>query len=83
VTPNLGLPQSEIPHENPRARYLLITEGDVADEGHAAAQLTAAAPDRVQTWTVEDRGHTRGVQTRPGEWEARVIAFLTDSLAPS
>ena len=62
------------------ARYLLITAGDVADEGHAAAYVAAGAPDRVQTWTVPDAGHTDGLQTRPDEWEARVIAFLTDSL---
>jgi fermentation-respiration switch protein FrsA (DUF1100 family) len=61
-------------------RYLLITAGDVADEGHAAAYVAAGAPDRVQTWTVPDAGHTDGLHTRPDEWEARVIAFLTDSL---
>jgi pimeloyl-ACP methyl ester carboxylesterase len=62
------------------ARYLLITAGDVADEGHAAAYVAAGAPDRVQTWTVPDAGHTDGLQTQPDEWEARVIAFLTESL---
>jgi hypothetical protein len=30
-------------------RYLLITAGDVPDEGHAAAHVAAGAPDRVQT----------------------------------
>jgi len=61
-------------------RYLLITAGNVADEGHAAAYVAAAAPDRVHTWTVPDAGHTDGLQTQPEEWEARVIAFLTESL---
>jgi uncharacterized protein len=61
-------------------RYLLVTAGDVADEGHAAAYVAAGAPDRVQTWTVPGAGHTDGLRTQPDEWEARVIAFLTDSL---
>ncbi len=62
------------------ARYLLITAGDIIDEGHAAAYVAAGAPDRVQTWTVPNAGHTDGLDTQPHEWEARVIAFLTDSL---
>ena len=61
-------------------RYLLITAGDVADEAHAAAYVAAAAPDRVETWAVPDAGHTEGLQTAPEEWEARVVAFLSDTL---
>jgi uncharacterized protein len=64
-------------------RYLLITAGKVADEGHAAAYVAAGAPSRVDTWTVPEAGHTAGLQTQPEEWEARVIAFLTDSLGPT
>ena len=63
------------------ARYLLITAGDVADEGHAAAYLATGAPERVQIWTVPDSGHTGGLETRPEEWQRRVIAFLTEALA--
>ncbi|MGH8835082.1 MAG: alpha/beta hydrolase [Actinomycetes bacterium] len=61
-------------------RYLLITAGEVPDEGHAAAYVAAGAPGRVQTWTASGAGHTGGLQTQPEQWEARVIAFLTDSL---
>jgi fermentation-respiration switch protein FrsA (DUF1100 family) len=61
-------------------RYLLITAGSVADEGHAAAYIAEGAPERVRVWTVPDAGHTEGLRTDPQEWEARVIAFLTDSL---
>ena len=61
-------------------RYLLITAGTVADEGHAAANIAAGAPEWVQIWTVPDAEHTGGLHTEPEEWEARVIAFLTDSL---
>jgi dienelactone hydrolase len=61
-------------------RYLLITGGEVADEGHAAAHVAAGAPDRVQIWTVPGAGHTAGLRAQPEQWEARVISFLTDSL---
>ena len=64
-------------------RYLLIAAGNVADERRAAAYVAAEAPSRVDIWTVRDAGHTDGLQTRPEEWEARVIAFLTDSLGPT
>jgi dienelactone hydrolase len=64
-------------------RYLLITAGNEADEGHAAAYVAAGAPSRVDIWTVRDAGHTGGLQTQPQEWEAHVIAFLTDSLRPT
>ena len=62
------------------ARYMLITAGNVADEGRAAAYVAAGAPSRVDIWTVPDAGHTDGLQTQAEEWEARVIAFLTNSL---
>jgi uncharacterized protein len=64
-------------------RYLLITAGNVADEGRAAAYFAAGSPSRVDIWTVPEAGHTDGLQTQPEEWEARVIAFLTDSLGPT
>jgi pimeloyl-ACP methyl ester carboxylesterase len=61
-------------------RYLLITAGDVADEGDAAAHLAAAAPDRVETWEVSGAAHTDGLAVAPAEWEARVVAFLAEAL---
>ncbi len=61
-------------------RYLLITAGNVADEGHAATYIGSAAPDRVEIWNVEGAGHTDGLEAAPDEWEARVIAFLEDAL---
>jgi uncharacterized protein len=61
-------------------RYLLITAGTVADEGHAAAHIAAAAPDRVETWTVDGAAHTSGLQTASAEWTARVTTFLRDAL---
>jgi fermentation-respiration switch protein FrsA (DUF1100 family) len=62
--------------------YLLIAAGKVADEAHAAAYIAGAAPDRVQTWTVEGAGHTDGLTVAPDEWERRVTMFLADALLP-
>lgn len=60
--------------------YLIIAAGTVEDEIHAAEYVAAAAPDRVETWTVPGSGHTAALRTAPQEWERRVIAFLTSAL---
>jgi pimeloyl-ACP methyl ester carboxylesterase len=62
-------------------RFLLITAGNVDDEGSAASYLQDAAPDRVTVWTVEEAGHTGGYETQPATWEQRVIGFLDESLS--
>ena len=64
-------------------RYLLVTAGNVDDEGRAAAHLAAVDPVRVDVWTVPGADHTGGLATRPAEWERRVVAFLDDALAPA
>jgi uncharacterized protein len=65
-------------------RYLLITAGNVAAEGYAAAYLATGAPGRVQVWTVADASHTDGLATDADEWGDRVIGFLSETLlAPS
>jgi dienelactone hydrolase len=61
-------------------RYLLITAGEVADEGSAATYLAVGAPERVQVWTVPESAHTAGLGTQPDAWEDHVIAFLDDAL---
>jgi dienelactone hydrolase len=61
-------------------RYLLITAGNVADERHAAGYIASGARDRVEIWTVEDAGHTAGLETAPDEWAARVTLFLREAL---
>jgi dienelactone hydrolase len=61
-------------------RYLLITAGGVPNEGDAAAYLAAAAPERVQVWTVEEAGHTGGLEVAPDEWTSRVVSFLSEAL---
>lgn len=62
-------------------RFLLITAGEVVDEGHAADYMAAAASDRVTVWTVEGADHTGGYETRPDDWEQRVVTFLDESLS--
>jgi hypothetical protein len=61
-------------------RYLLITAGRVGDERHAAEHLRAAAPDRVEIWTIDGADHAEGRATAPEEWENRVVAFLSEVL---
>ncbi len=60
--------------------FLLIAGGKVADESDAADYLRTAAPDRVQTWTVPGASHVHGLARSPGEWTARVTAFLDRAL---
>lgn len=60
--------------------FLLITAGEVPDEGHAADYIRGSSTDAVQTWTVPGAGHTQGLEEAPAEWEERVIAFFANSL---
>ncbi len=64
------------------AQVLLVTAGERPDEGYAAAGLRAAAPDRVEVWTVPGSDHTGGLSTAPEEWERRVVGFLDRALPP-
>lgn len=61
-------------------QFLLITAGEVDDEGHAAAYIAGGADDRVTIWNVEGADHIGGYATRPDEWEQRVVAFLEEHL---
>ncbi len=61
-------------------RFLLITAGRVSDEGRAAAFVQSGASERVTVWNVDEADHTGGYETRPQEWQQRVIAFLDASL---
>lgn len=64
----------------PGSRFLLITAGNVDDEGHAASHLRAAAGERVTVWTVDGADHTGGYDTRPDDWQRRVVEFLDETL---
>ncbi len=66
--------------QSPGASFLLITAGNVDDEGHAASYIQAAASDRVTVWNVEGADHTGGYDTQPDDWEQRVVEFLDENL---
>ena len=63
-----------------RTHYLLISAGKEPDERDAAAYVQTGAPDRVETWTVKDAGHTKGLEVARSEWTERVVTFLTEEL---
>jgi fermentation-respiration switch protein FrsA (DUF1100 family) len=64
----------------PDTRFLLITAGNVDDEGRAASYIQAGANERVTAWTVDGADHTGGYGTRPQEWQQRVVEFLDEQL---
>lgn len=66
--------------QSPGTRFLLITAGNVDDEGHAASHIQAAAPERVTVWNVEGADHTGGYHTQPDGWRQQVVEFLDDVL---
>ena len=69
--------------ESAATPFLLITAGQVNDEGHAADFIRAGAPERVAVWTVDGAAHTGGLDAAPDEWEARVVSFFDEHLRPS
>lgn len=64
----------------PDTRFLLITVGNVDDEGRAAAHIRSGSPDQVEVWTVGGAGHTGGFDAGPAEWQRRVVGFLDRTL---
>ncbi len=67
--------------QSPGTRFLLITAGNVDDEGHAAAYIQAGASDRVTVWNVDGADHTGGYDTHPDDWQQRVVEFLDENLS--
>jgi dienelactone hydrolase len=63
-----------------RRPVLLIAAGNIADEGYAARNIQAAAPDAVEVWVVPGASHTGGLDAQPGDWEQRVTTFLATNL---
>lgn len=59
---------------------LMVTAGDLPDEGKAAAHLQETSPDNVTVWTIPGSGHVDGLSTAPAEWERTVIGFLEGAL---
>jgi pimeloyl-ACP methyl ester carboxylesterase len=64
----------------PHTRFLLITAGVVDDEARAAEFIRSGASERVTVWNVAGAGHIGGYDTKPTEWQRRVIAFLDVTL---
>jgi dienelactone hydrolase len=60
--------------------FLLITAGNVSDEGHAASFIRSGAPERVTVWNVDGADHTGGYDTEPEQWEQHVMEFLDEHL---
>ena len=48
----------------------------------AARWFQAASPATVRVWVMPRAGHTQGLATAPGAWEAHVIGFLNAALKP-
>jgi fermentation-respiration switch protein FrsA (DUF1100 family) len=59
---------------------LMITGGEVPDEGGAAAYVQQASPGNVSVWTVPGAGHIEGLATDPAQWEQTVVDFLDEAL---
>jgi hypothetical protein len=59
---------------------LLITAGEVEDEGYAAGFIKQKSPGNVTIWTVPGAEHTGGLAAAPSEWEDKVISFLDEAL---
>jgi uncharacterized protein len=62
--------------------FLLITAGEVPDEGSAAEVLREAAPSRVEVLEVPGASHAHGLDSAPGLWRRQVLAFLDGRLHP-
>jgi uncharacterized protein len=62
----------------PRPVLLIAGSGEV----EAIRDVTAGAPGTVEVWELPDTPHTQGLADEPDQWEARVVAFLDQALAP-
>ena len=78
ASPPISLRQAVV--TAPDTRFLLITAGNVDDEGHAASFIQSDMTERVTVWNVDGADHTGGYETRPDEWRQRVVEFLDESL---
>ena len=63
------------------APLLLIAAGR-GNEPVANEEYRERAGGDATVYAIPEAGHTRGLKTRPDEYEARVIAFLDRAVAP-
>jgi hypothetical protein len=59
---------------------LLVAGGGFPDEIPASRLYRAAGGSAVQLWELPDTGHTAGLRTHPGAYEARTVGFLDRAL---
>jgi hypothetical protein len=62
----------------PRPVLLIAGAGEV----EAIRDVAEVAPSTVEMWELPDTPHTQGLADEPDQWEARVVAFLDQALAP-
>jgi fermentation-respiration switch protein FrsA (DUF1100 family) len=73
-------PLAEAAHNAAPRPVLLITAGQIPDEGNAAAYIQQHAPASVTIWEVPNAGHIQGLSVAPVEWEHAVVSFLDAAL---
>ena len=78
ASPPISLRQAVI--NAPDTQFLLVTAGNVDDEGHAASFIQSGATDRVTVWNVDGADHTGGYATQPDEWQQHIVEFLDEAL---
>jgi dienelactone hydrolase len=61
-------------------RPLLLITGRDPEERAAAVVFAELAGAEFTRWDLPETPHTRALERHPGEWEARVIAFLGSAL---
>lgn len=74
-------PASAIGRISPRAVLLIAGPHAPYIPMAETERLFAAAGEPKELWAIPEAGHTQGLERRPAEYEARVIAFLDRRLA--
>jgi uncharacterized protein len=64
----------------PRSVFLIYAEHGMGGENVRQPKYYAAAGEPKTIWMVRGAEHTRGIDTRPAEYEQRVIAFFDRAL---
>ena len=74
-------PAAVIGRISPRAVLLIYGPHDPYIPRSETERLFAAAGKPRELWLIPEAGHTQGLEMRPREFEARVVAFLDRWLA--
>jgi fermentation-respiration switch protein FrsA (DUF1100 family) len=68
-------------HIAPRPVFLIYAGHGVDSEDLNPSFYRAAGAPKL-LWRIPESGHTEGIETRPREYERRVVGFLDRALAP-